>query len=68
MKKLNRAHYFYLFEVKGGGKKLGYGTSAEDALEVLSFWHKRKEMDQIIKENFVRINQREMKKYANELI
>ena len=67
MNKVNRAHFFYIFEVKGGGKKLSYGTSAEDALEVLSFWHKPEEMEQIIKEKYIRINQRDMKKYANEL-
>lgn len=67
MGEYNRSHRFYLFAMKGGGKKLGYGKNAEDAFEVLSFWHTHEEMAQVIKDDFVRINQRDLKKHAHEL-
>lgn len=67
MSSFDRAHHFYLFAMKGGGKKFAYGASPQDALEVLSFWHTPEEMAQIIPDEYLRITQRELKQHAHEL-
>ncbi len=68
MNKVDRSHhYFYLFAMKNGRKKLGYGTSPEDALSVLSYWHTDDEMAEIINDDYIRLNQREMNKYTHQL-
>ena len=43
-------HRIYLFDMKNGKKKLAYGQSPEDALEILSYRLPQEEMDQIIKD------------------
>lgn len=67
MSSFNRPHRYYLFALRGGGRKLGYGTSPEDALEVLSFWHTPEEMDKIIKDDFLVLSQREVPAHVHEL-
>jgi len=37
MSSFSNPHHLYLFDLKKGGKKLAYGQSPEDALEILSF-------------------------------
>ncbi|MGA2706570.1 MAG: hypothetical protein ABSH35_36620 [Isosphaeraceae bacterium] len=67
MSSFNRTHRFYLFALRGGGRKLAYGASPEDALEVLAFWHTQEEMDQIIKDDFLTLSQRELPAHIHEL-
>jgi hypothetical protein len=57
----------YLFAMKDGKRKLAYGQSPEDALEILSIRLTPEEMSQIVREDYVRINQRELQKHVNEL-
>lgn len=57
----------YLFEMKNGKKKLVYGQSPEDALKILSFRLTEEEMDQIIKDKYTKINQRQMQEHVHEL-
>ncbi len=45
-------HYMYLFDLKNGKKKLAYGQSPEDALEILSIRLSQEEMDQILSDSF----------------
>lgn len=59
--------FFYLFALKGGGKRIAYGRNPEDALEVLSFWHTPEEMAQIDRNDYVRIQQRDLTKHTHEL-
>jgi hypothetical protein len=57
----------YLFEMKNGKKKLAYGQSPQDALEILSFRLTQEEMDEIIPDKFVKINQRQLQAYVDSL-
>jgi hypothetical protein len=57
----------YLFELKNGKKRLAYGQSPEDALEILSFRASPEEMDQILRDQYTKISQRKLQEYVNEL-
>jgi hypothetical protein len=57
----------YLFELKNGKKKLAYGQSPEDALEILRIRLSEAEMDEIIPAHYTKISQRELQKYVAEL-
>jgi len=57
----------YLFEMKNGKKKLAYGQSPEDALNILSLRLTPEEMEQIIKDRYERIRQRDLQKYVDNL-
>ncbi len=67
MSSFNNPHHFYLFAMKNGKRKLGYGASAEEAYENLRIRLTPKEMEPIIKEQFIQITQRELQKHAHEL-
>jgi hypothetical protein len=57
----------YLFNLKNGKKKLAYGESPQDALEILRVRLSQAEMEQIIQDEYVRIRQRELQKHVGEL-
>jgi hypothetical protein len=57
----------YLFSLKNGKKKLAYGQSPEDALDILSIRLSDAEMSEIIQDEFVRIRQRELHQYVSDL-
>ena len=57
----------YLFALKNGKRKLAYGESPEDALEILSIRLTPDEMAEIVRDDYVKINQRELQKYVKEL-
>ncbi len=57
----------YLFNLKNGKKKLAYGESAQDALDILALRLGEKEMEQVIRDEYVRINPRQLQKYVHEL-
>lgn len=57
----------YLFEMKNGKKKLAYGASPENALEILSIRLNQDEMGEILADKHTRISQREIQKYVHEL-
>jgi hypothetical protein len=57
----------YLFDLKNGNKKLAYGQSPEDALEILSYRLTEDEMNEIIADKFLKISQRKMQKYVHLL-
>jgi hypothetical protein len=67
MSSFNNPHHFYLFAMKNGKKKIGYGGSPEQAYENLRLRLTPKEMEQIIKDQPVRIAQRDLQKYVHEL-
>ena len=60
-------HYMYLFELKNGKKKLAYGESPTDALDVLSVRLTEEEMSEILSEQYVKISQRELQQYVHLL-
>jgi len=67
MSSFSNPHFMYLFLLKNGKRKLGYGQSPEDALEILSFRLSKEEMDEIIKDDFIKINQRKLQEYVHLL-
>jgi hypothetical protein len=67
MSSFTNPHYMYLFNMKNGKKKLVYGESPEDALEILSYRLTEEEMALVIKEEHVRISPRDIQQHANEL-
>jgi hypothetical protein len=67
MSSFEHSHYMYLFALKSGGRKLSYGKNPQDALEVLSFRLSPEEIENIIPDDVIKINQREMQKYVHLL-
>jgi hypothetical protein len=67
MSSFSNPHYMYLFAMKNGKKKLAYGQSPEDALNILSMRLSEAEMADIIRENFLKIKQRDLQQYVPEL-
>jgi hypothetical protein len=57
----------YLFAMKNGKRKLAYGESPEDALEILSIRLTPDEMAEIVRDDYIKINQRELQKHISEL-
>jgi len=67
MSSFSNPHYMYLFSLKNGKKKLAYGQSPQDALDILSIRLSDAEMSEIIQDEFVRIRQRELHQYVSDL-
>jgi hypothetical protein len=67
MSSFNNPHFFYLFAMKNGKKKLGYGSSPADAYANLQLRLSPKEVEQIAEDQFVKIVQRELQKHVHEL-
>lgn len=67
MSSFSNPHFMYLFALKNGKKKLAYGQSPEDALEILRIRLTPAEMEQIIPTDYERINQRQLQQYIREL-
>jgi hypothetical protein len=57
----------YLFDLKSGKKKLAYGESPEDALEILRVRLSEAEMDEILADQYIKISQRELQKHVDHL-
>jgi len=67
MSSFSNPHYMYLFDLRSGSKKLAYGESPEDALHILSIRLSEQEMAEIVPERFIKVNQRELRQYINNL-
>ena len=67
MSSFNNPHYMYLFEMKNGKKKLAYGRSPEDALEILSFRLPQEEMEEILGDQYKKITQRKLQEIVHLL-
>ena len=67
MSSFSNPHYMYLFELKSGKKKLAYGQSPEDALDILQIRLSAQEMSEIRKDAYIKISQRELQQYVSEL-
>ncbi len=69
MSSFSNPHYMYLFALKNkeGKRKLAYGQSPDDALEILSYRLTREEMDAIVKDDYVKINPRKLQEYVDQL-
>ena len=67
MSSFSNPHYMYLFEMTNGKKKLGYGQSPEDALNILAMRLSEAEMAGIVRDKYTKIRQRELQQYVPEL-
>ena len=67
MSSFSNPHFMYLFALKNGKKKLAYGESPEDALEILRIRLNEAEMNEILTDQCIKINQRELQQYVNDL-
>lgn len=67
MSSFSNPHYMYLFVLKNGKKKLAYGQSPEDALDILRIRLTDLEMDEIVCDQYIKISQRELQQYVTEL-
>ncbi len=67
MSSFSNPHFMYLFDMTTGKKKLVYGQSPEDALEILEFRSTPEEMALIIRESFTKIHQRQLQDYVHLL-
>jgi len=67
MSSFSNPHFMYLFALKSGKKKLAYGESPDDALNILRIRLSEEEMSEILTDQFIKINQRELQQYVGEL-
>ena len=67
MSSFSNPHYMYLFDLKNGKKKLAYGQTPEDALDILRIRLSEREMEEIDSLHYIRINQRELQRYVKDL-
>lgn len=67
MSSFSNPHYMYLFTLKNGKKKLAYGQSPEDALEILRIRLTETEMSEIVTDQYMKISQRELQQHVSEL-
>jgi hypothetical protein len=67
MSSFSNPHYMYLFEMKNGKKKLAYGSSPEDALDILRIRLSDEEMAEIYPDKFLKISQRKLQEHVHEL-
>ena len=67
MSSFSNPHSMYLFDMKNGKKKLAYGQSPEDALEILRLRLTEAEVAQIIPDQFIKISQRKLQEHVHEL-
>jgi hypothetical protein len=67
MSSFSNPHHMYLFAMKNGRKKLAYGQSPDDALEILRLRLSEAEMAEIVPDQYVKINQRQLQQHVKEL-
>lgn len=67
MSSFSNPHYMYLFDMKNGKKKLAYGQSPEDALDILRLRLSEEEMALIIADQYVKISQRKLQEHVHQL-
>ena len=60
-------HHMYLFSLRNGKKKLAYGASPEDALDILRIRLNETEMAEVLTDQFQKINQRQLQQFAKDL-
>ena len=67
MSSFSNPHFMYLFALKNGKRKLAYGQSPEDALDILRIRLSNNEMAEIVPDEYLKINQRELQQYVTDL-
>ncbi len=67
MSSFSNPHYMYLFDLKNGKKKLAYGESPEDALDILRVRLSEEEMAEILVDQYIKISQRDLQQHVANL-
>lgn len=67
MSSFSNPHYMYLFEMKNGKQKLAYGESPQDALDILRIRLTDEEMAEILPDQYIKVSQRKMQQYVDNL-
>lgn len=67
MSSFETPHRFYCFGMRNGRKKLAYGSTPEEALEILATRLSEAEMAQILRDDFIRISQRDLHRFIDQL-
>jgi hypothetical protein len=67
MSSFSNPHHMYLFAMKNGKKKLAYGQSPDDALEILRLRLSETEVAEVIPDQYIKINQRQLQQHVKEL-
>ena len=67
MSSFDHPHFLYLFEMKSGRRKLGYGGSPEEAFENLKLRLTSAEVELVLPNQYKKITQREMRDHLHEL-
>ena len=67
MSSFKNPHQMYLFNMITGTKKLAYGQSPEDALEILSYRLTEEEMALILTDEWTKISHRSIQEYVGEI-
>lgn len=67
MSSFNNPHHIFLFEMTNGKQKLAYGSTVEDAYESLRYRLSDQEMALVLKDNYIKIPQRELQKHVHNL-
>jgi hypothetical protein len=67
MSSFSNPHYMYLFDLKNGKKKLAYGESPEDALDILRVRLSEAEMAEILADRHIKISQRDLQQHVDNL-
>ncbi|HYV38035.1 MAG TPA: radical SAM protein, partial [Gemmataceae bacterium] len=60
-------HQIYLFTLTNGKKKLAYGQSPEEALETLRLRLSEEEMSAILRDDFIKVSQRNVRQHIDSL-
>jgi hypothetical protein len=63
MSSFSNPHYMYLFDKRNGKKKLAYGQSPEDALQILRLRLNDDEMAEIVEGRYTKVSQRRLQDY-----
>lgn len=67
MSSFSNPHFMYLFQLRNGKRKLAYGESPEDALAILSIRLSDEEMAEILTDQYIKVNQRELRQHIENL-
>lgn len=67
MSSFKNPHKMYLFNMISGKKKLAYGQSPEDALEILSYRLTEEEMALILPDEWSKISHRSIQQHVKEI-
>ena len=67
MSSFSNPHHLYLFSMTNGKKKLAYGATPEDAYDSLGLRLTEAEMALILRDQYLKIPQRELHRHVKEL-